>query len=134
MRALRVGLLTGVIVTMSAACTSIGADPPLGTATTTLMAGWEQHFTVEWSVAEQSPTTRKVAGYVYNRHGEHANQVRMLAQAVDQSGAVTGQRIAFVPGGIGGAGSSYFEVPNLPIASTYRVSVWAYTWIQRPKN
>ena len=54
---------------------------------------------VDWSVAEQSPTTRKVAGYVYNRHGEHANQVRMLAQAVDQSGTVTGQRIAFVPGG-----------------------------------
>src|SRR5262249_59779809 len=116
MKAIRVGLLTSVIVTMSAACTSIGADPPLGTATTTLMAGWEQHFTVEWSVAEQSPTTRKVAGYVYNRHGEHASQVRMLAQAVDQSGTVTAQRIAFVPGGVGGAAGAHFEIPDPPTA------------------
>jgi hypothetical protein len=134
MKAIRLGLLASVIVTMSAACTSTGATPPLGTTTTTLMAGWEQHFTVEWAVAEQSPTTRKVAGYVYNRHGEHAIHVRMLAQAVDQSGTVTGQRIAFVPGGVGGAGGAYFEVPNLPMASTYRVSVWDYTWIQGPKN
>jgi hypothetical protein len=134
MRAIRVGLLASVIVTMSAACTSIGADPPLGTATTTLMAGWEQHFGVEWVAGEQSPTARKVTGYVYNRHGEYASDLSLLAQALDPSGAVIGQRIAWVPGGLGGSGRAYFEVPNLPVASSYRVSVWYYTWIQGPKT
>ena len=53
-----------------------------------------------------------------------------MAQAVDASGAVVGQRIAFVPGGVGGLGRIYFEVPNLPAASTYRVSVYDFTWSQ----
>ena len=98
------------------------------------MAGWEQHFGVEWAAGEQSPTARKVTGYVYNRHGEYASDLSLLAQALDSSGAVIGQRIAWVPGGLGGSGRTYFEVPNLPVASSYRVSVWYYTWIQGPKN
>src|SRR5262249_54416796 len=46
------------------------------------------------------------------------------AQAVDSTGAVLGQRIAYVPGGVGGFGRAYFIVPGLPIADSYRVSVW----------
>ena len=134
MKAIRLGLLTSLIVTMSAACASSGAAPPLGVTTTTLMAGWEQHFGIEWAAAEQGPTARKVTGYVYNRHGEHASDLSLLAQALDPSGAVIGQRITWVPGGLGGSGRAYFEVPNLPVANSYRVSVWAYTWIQGPKN
>ena len=89
---------------------------------------------VEWAAAEQSPNARKVTGYVYNRHGEYASDLRLLAQALDSSGAVVGQRIAWVPGGLGGSGRAYFEVPNLPVANAYRVSVWDYTWIQGPKD
>ena len=73
---------------------------------------------------------RRVSGYVYNRHGEYALDLRLLAQALDPSGAVIGQRIAWVPGGVGGSGRAYFEVPNLPPANSYRVSVWDYTWAQ----
>ena len=135
MKAIRLGLLISLIVTMSTACASTGTAPALGMTTTTLMAGWEQHFMVEWAAAaEQSPNARKVIGYVYNRHGEYASDLRLLAQALDSSGAVIGQRIAWVPGGLGGSGRAYFEVPNLPVASSYRVSVWDYTWIQGPKD
>ena len=73
---------------------------PSDMTTTTLMAGWEHHFT--------------------------------MAQALDPMGAVVGQRIAYVPGGVGGLGRSYFEVPSLPVAENYRVSVWDYTWFQAP--
>jgi len=31
---------------------------------------------------------------------------------------------------VNGFGRAYFEVPNLPAASTYRMSVWDYTWLQ----
>src|SRR5882724_4912867 len=98
MKATRLGFMIALIVTLSAACAGTGATPPLSMSATT----------------EQSQSSRKVSGYVYNRHGEFATHLRVLAQAVDAGGAVIGQRIAFVPGGVGGFGRAYFEVPNLP--------------------
>jgi ABC-type glycerol-3-phosphate transport system substrate-binding protein len=130
MRAIRVGLLIGLVVTMSAACAGTGAAPPLGTTAATLTAGWERHFTFEWATADQGQASKKVSGYVYNHHGEYAISLRVLAQAVDSGGAVVAQRIAFVPGGVGGLGRAYFEVPDLPATASYRLSVWDYTWFQ----
>ena len=133
MKAFRLGLLITAIVTMTSACAGTGATPPPGSPTT-LMYGWEHHFSIDWAAAEQGQNTRKVSGYVYNQHGEFATHLRVLAQAIDSGGAVVGQRIAYVPGGVGGFGRSYFEVPNLPVAENYRVSVWDYTWLQAPKD
>jgi hypothetical protein len=130
MRVTRFGLLTALILMMSAGCAGTGVEPPLSMTTTTLTAGWEQHFTVEWAATEQSPTARKVSGYVYNRNGEYAMNMRVLAVAVDGAGTVVGQRIGYVLGGVGGFGRAYFEVPNLPATAAYRVSVWDYTWFQ----
>jgi hypothetical protein len=129
-KAIRLGLLLGLIATMSAACAELGAPLPLSMTATTLTAGWERHFSLEWTATEQSQSSRKVAGYVYNRNGEFATSLRLLAQAVDSGGAVVGQRIAYVPGGVGGFGRAYFEVPNLPATASYQVSVWDYTWFQ----
>ena len=130
MRAIRVGILIGLIAVFSAACAGTGATPPLSMTTTTLTAGWEHHFTFEWATADQGQTSKKLSGYVYNRNGEYAISLRVLAQAIDSGGAVVGQRIAFVPGGVGGFGRAYFEVPNLPATASYRLSVWDYTWFQ----
>jgi hypothetical protein len=129
MKAIRLGLLITVMVTMSAACASYGPSP---STTTTLMSGWEHHFSIDWTAAEQSQSSRKVSGYVYNNHGEYATHLRVLAQAIDPAGAVVGNRIAYVPGGVGGFGRVYFEVPDLPVAQSYRVSIWDYTWFQAP--
>ena len=134
MKAIRAGLLIGLILTMSVACASTGAAPSPGTTYTTLMAGWEHHFRIDWTAADQSPGARTVSGYVYNQNGEFATSLRVLAQALDRTGAVVGYRVAYVPGGVGGFGRSYFEVPNLPVAENYRVSVWDYTWLQAPKD
>ena len=130
MATLRRVLLVSVIAVMATACAGTGAAPPLSMTETTLMSGWEQHFSIEWAADQGRNGSQRVAGYIYNRKGEYALDLRVLAQAVDPSGAVIGQRIAFVPGGVGGSGRAYFEVPNLPVASTYRVSVWDYTWAQ----
>ena len=115
---------------MSAACADTGAAPPLSMTATTLTAGWEQHFSFKWTATEQSQSSRTVAGYVYNRNGEFATNLRVLAQAIDYGGAVVGQRIAYVPGGVGGFGRAPFEVPSLPATASYRLSVWDYTWFQ----
>lgn len=121
-----------VAIALDAGCTSTNPNLNPSSTTTTLMAGWEQHFAIEWAAADQGPNTRRVSGYVYNQHGEAATQIRVLAQALDPSGAVVGQRIAYVLGGVGGFGRAYFDVPNLPATPAYRVSVWDYTWFQGP--
>jgi hypothetical protein len=130
MTTIRSGVLTALLTAMCTACAPFGSELPLSMTATTLTAGWEHHFRVEWAAAEQGPNARKVSGYVSNQSGELAINMRVLAQAVDSTGNVVGQRIAFVPGGVGGFGRVYFEVPNLPAAPTYRVSVWDYTWFQ----
>jgi hypothetical protein len=119
-----IGALTG--------CAGIGdgSRPPLSMTTTTLMSGWEHHFTVEFAADQGRNGTRRVSGYINNNKGEFAIDLRVLARAVDASGAVIGQRIAFVPGGVGGFGRVYFEVAGLPAANAYQVSVWDYTWAQ----
>ena len=129
MKAMRLGLLVTVMLTMSTACATYGPSP---STTTTLMSGWEYHFSIDWTAAEQTQSSRKVSGYIYSNHGERATSLRVLALAIDPAGAVVGHRIAYVPGGVGGFGRVYFEVPNLPVAQSYRVSVWDYTWFQAP--
>jgi hypothetical protein len=130
MTAIRRVVVVGLAVTMSAACGATGVAPPPSMTATTLTAGWEQHFSFEWTATDQGPSARKVSGYVYNRYGDYAITLRLLAQAVGASGAVVAQRIVSVPGGVGGSGRAYFEVPNLPVAAGYRLSVWEYTWFQ----
>jgi len=125
------GGLLGTIVTVGCASTGDAQAPG---SPTTLMYGWEHHFSIDWTAAEQGPNERQVSGYVYNQHGEFATHLRVLAQAVDQTGAVVGQRIAYIPGGVGGFGRAYFIVPNLPVTAAYRVSVWDYTWFQSDGN
>jgi len=49
---------------------------------------------------------------------------RILGMAVDSSGKVVAQRIEWVPGGVPGFGSVYFEIDHLPAAPSYRVTVW----------
>jgi len=43
----RLVLLVSLIVAMTAACAGTGASPPLTMTATTLMYGWEHHFTLE---------------------------------------------------------------------------------------
>ncbi len=90
---------------------------------TTLTAGWERHFKLDWSVQLQ-PGGIQLRGSVTSNHGARAEPMRLLAQALDASGAVVGQRIAWVPGGVGGFQRAYFEFSDLPPADRYRISVW----------
>ena len=92
----RLALLVSLIAAMTAACAGTGSSPPSTMTTTTLMSGWEQHFTVEWADQAQNGA-RRVTGHVYASKGD-AEGVRLLAQALDASGTVISQRIAYVPG------------------------------------
>jgi hypothetical protein len=123
----RVGLIAGIVT----GCGMGSSYLTPSESTTTLMAGWEQHFTLEWTPEPEGGNARRITGYIYNRRGDGAVSVRVLAQASDGSGAVIGQRIEWVPEGVDGFGRTYFIVTHLPIADTYRVTIWDYNSKQK---
>jgi hypothetical protein len=96
---------------------------------TTAIQGWERYFRLEWT-AQEKPAGREIDGYVYNTYGAPAANVQVLAQALDASGNVSGQELAWVPGIVPGLNRAYFRVAGLPAADHYRVSVWAFDWVQ----
>ncbi len=63
--------------------------------------------TVRWS---PNQTGQAVRGYITNEYGDPAEPLRLLAQALDASGAVVGQQIAWVPEGVGGFERAYFDI------------------------
>ena len=126
---LAVARLAVITVAMTACGTASSYLTP-STSTTTLMAGWDHWFKLEWSVERDGSGTNRITGYITSQYGEGADSVRVLAQALDASGAVVGQQIAWVPGGVSGFSHRYFEVPRLPVANRYQVSVWDYSFRQ----
>jgi len=130
-----VSLFTAVrlalIAVAATACASSSYLTP-SASTTTLMAGWERHFAVDWTTEPDRGGARRIVGHLTGRQGETAEPVRVLAQALDSSGVVVAQRIGWVPGGVNGFQRAYFEVPDLPSAAQYRVTVWDYNFHQSP--
>ena len=45
---------------------------------------------------------------------------------LDASGNVIGQRVEWLPEMIPALGRAYFEIPKMPPAAQYRVTVWSY--------
>lgn len=105
-----------------------GLTPSASVTTTTI--GWEHYFKVDWGLEPGPADSRRVTGYLYNEYGRPATNVRVLAQALDTSGGVIGQRLAWVPGGVPPLSRTYFEVGPLPPADMYRVSVWAFDFLE----
>jgi hypothetical protein len=122
----RVGLIA-VVLTACGISTHYPIPPG---ATTTLVPGWERHFTLQWTVESEHGGSRRLDGYVYNRYGQYAASVRLLVQALDASGAVVDQRIVWGPDGVGGFGRAYFDVRHLSAADHYQVFVWDYQFIE----
>ena len=109
----------------------VGATPamaPSATVTTTVQ-GWENWFALDWATYAK-PSGNEIAGYVYNKYGQAAVNVRILAQGLDQNGALVDQKLAWVPGDVPPLNRAYFRVPGLPTAQQYRVTVWAFDFIQ----
>lgn len=96
----------------------------------TMVPGWESKFGLDWKVAAMPDGQNLLWGRVNSKYGTFASGFRVLAMAVDSSGQVVGQRIGNVPGGVPGYSSVYFQVGPLAAASSYRVTVWDYYYVQ----
>jgi hypothetical protein len=96
------------------------------------MWGWERIFTVSWQPAQYRGQP-VVEGYVTNISPYETTQIRVLVDSLDGAGQVTAQRIAWVPGELGGGGRLFFQVPAAP-APAYRVRVFSYDRVERDGN
>jgi hypothetical protein len=94
---------------------------------TTLMIGWESKFTLAWTAEGGDAGSRLIEGRIQSLHGRSAREARLLAQALDRSGAVVDQRIVWIVGGVPALGHASFRIGPMPLADHYRVTVWDYT-------
>ena len=118
-----------LLVLAFAGCTTVDTTP--SATVTTLMPDAERWFRINWEVSpDRGGGTRKLSGYVENTYGEPAGRIQLLGQALDASGTVVGQKITWLPFAIAGFGRAYYEIPGMPPADHYRVTVWSYERIQ----
>jgi hypothetical protein len=90
-------------------------------------------FQLEWTTTPAVGTdTQNVDVWVFNTYGEAA-RVQLLAQALDASGQLLDQKIAYPVDPVGGYGRSQFRIGPLAAADSYRVSVWNAYFFQAPK-
>ena len=121
-------LVAFAVGTMLAGCSTAEVTP--SPSVTTLMPDAERWFKLSWETAPERDGSVRLRGYLVNTYGEAAGTVQLLAQALDANVAVVAQRIEWVPGVVPGFGHVYFEVPKMPKADAYRVTVWSYERIQ----
>jgi hypothetical protein len=116
------------MIPLAAGCTTAGGLVP-SAATTTTIVGWESWLRVDWT-ANARPGGHEIDGYVYSKHGTNIVNVRLLAQGLDASGNVVGQKVEWVQGVVPALQRAYFRIPNMPAAASYRVSVWAFETVE----
>ena len=120
----------GMLVGGLAGCATTDAQP--SATVTTLVPDVQRWFKVEWTAAPErdSDSERRLSGYVQSAVKEPVNKVQLLAQALDGSGHVVAQRLEWVPETIPAFGRQYFDIPHMPPAPEYRVTVWAFDRIK----
>jgi hypothetical protein len=120
----------GLIAVAITACATGGDSLAPSAAFTTLMPGWETKFSVEWKVTPVPDGSRLLFGRVTSHYGQYAEPMILLGQALDTSENVVSQRVERVPGGVPGFNSTYFEISRLAAADHYKVTAWAYSFVE----
>ena len=122
-------VLLGLAVIAFAACETGGVGlAPSASLTTTTPGVTDYRFKVTWSVLpEQTADQKALEGHVENvAGGWGANNVRLLAQSLDSSGTLVGQRLEWLGGSLPPGSRTYFKIRRVPVADQYRVTVWSY--------
>ncbi|HEV8436901.1 MAG TPA: hypothetical protein VGT40_02300 [Methylomirabilota bacterium] len=114
----RVFLLLVLGVTLSAAPAMAVISP----------SGIDPRLRLDWEPGQARNGRPVISGYLYNDYGRPANNVRLLVESLDGSGAVIDRALGFVVGPVPGLGRSYFIVPLKTPGASYRVSVTAFEW------
>src|SRR5262245_9563754 len=99
----------GMLIAALAGCATTDTQP--SAVVTSLNPQAQRSFRVVWEALPEHDGARKLQGYVESSLGEAATRVQLLALALDASGNVTAQRVAWLPESIGAGGRAYFDIP-----------------------
>ena len=120
---MRLVALVTALVLLAATGTGLAANLQ------TLMYGWENYFKLEGQGGDRNGKP-VVYGKIMNDWGMPAANIRLLVDSLDAKGAITNQRVAWLGTMLTPGTRAYFEVPVPARAPAYRVSVFAYDWVQ----
>jgi len=122
-------IMVAVIVSL-AGCSSVGTTTPVtpGHELQPLDVGWQRYFDITWQQGKRHDTPI-LSGRVEDKYGEAATRVQLLVDGLDDKGKVITQKVTWLGDDIPASNSTYFEVP-VEAAPSYRVSVFAYDWIE----
>ena len=81
---------------------------------------------LEWDARAGTNGGTVISGYIYNANDRPAIKVRLLAEALDESGQVIDRATVFVFGNVPVGGRSYWIVPMKTPGARYRVTVAFY--------
>ena len=93
-----------------------------------LVVGTQRFFTVEWQAARRG-NGRVVQGYIRNDWGLAAANVRLLVDGLEPPDRLVGQRLITIGGQLLPGSRASFETA-MPPASSYRVRVFVFDWVQ----
>jgi hypothetical protein len=115
----------GALLGMFAATAAAPAQPLSPT-----FPGWERYFSVSWEPFERRGQPY-LGGYIVSSYGVTATRVQLLVDSLDSSGQIVAQQVEWLGGGnLPGFSTTYFEVPIRQQATRYRVSVFAFDFVQ----
>jgi hypothetical protein len=118
-------LVIGALLGMLAAAPAASAQ-----TLTPTFPGWERYFSVSWEPFDRRGQPY-LSGYIVSSYGVTATRVQLLVDSLDASGQIVAQRVEWLGGSnLPGFSTSYFEVPIRQQASRYRVSVFAFDFVQ----
>ena len=121
-------LAGGALAVLVALATPAGALSPSATVTTAIQ-GWERYVRIEWTTTAQ-PNGQLIYGHVYNTYGSPIADVQLLTQGLDGAGNLVHQKLTWVHGQVPGFQRVYFQIPPMPQADRYRVTVWAFNVLE----
>lgn len=126
--------LTGAILLgfLAGGCASL--DRPMTTTGAELQAlavAPERFFELSWQSGRRHGEPI-VSGSIMNRYGVTADRVQLLVEGLDEAGAVRTQSVAWLGGAVTPYSTVRFEVPAPGHFPDYRVSVFAFDWIETP--
>lgn len=121
---------TGILTIVAAVLVNIAAATPYVDAAELgpFEEGAERFFSVTWDAAERRGRP-VVEGYVSNISPYTVGHLRVRVDSIDATGYVVDQRLAWVPGTLGGNDRLYFQVP-VDVAPRYAVRVFSYDRIE----
>lgn len=120
--------LLAVPLTLGACASPTGSGP-----LTPLVIGWEQFFTLNWTVGERNGHP-VVTGRIYNNWGFAAANVRLLVDELDAGGRIVDQRVGWLGFTLTPGTTAPFEIPVAHATPNHRVSVFAFDWVQADRG